>query len=207
MDHDLFTQIYQKYAKQVFRFLLILLVPFLPTALALVGKRIVVREKKSPERKLLSRIIFAGTIPAILLGAVFSLVFMILPPLASVTQNPSHYMKLDGSMDSFNRAAGDFFPVKVPEQAEQVSYEYERYSAIFSDRSRLEASWVLPQKEYEEVKEQTMEMKQFQKSSVSESGENGVMINTVYPEGVTVSFEYNDKSRRVIYRAYSEKNH
>ena len=180
----------------------ILLIPFLPTAMALAGRLAMKKIKNKRTRKISSRIIFTATIPAILLGGIYTLLFIAVPPLGSVTDNPSCYMKLDGELKSFEQAAESFFPAQIPNQAGQVDYHYERYSTLFADNYSLEASWVLPEEEYKTVKEQVMRLSCFKDSAVSDSGGSGTILSTIYPERVTVRFEYHDEERRVGYWAY-----
>lgn len=187
--------------------ILILLLPFFPTVLALTGKRVMKKIKNLKIRKITLRLLFAGTIPAILMGGICTVFFLAVPPLGSVTDNPSHYMELDGDMEPFKSVAAEFLPGQIPEQAGQVDYHYERYASFFSGRCSVEASWTLPEEEYTKVKDEMIQNPYFRDSALSESGGNGTFLTTVYPERVTISFEYRDKEKKVVYRADCSENY
>lgn len=178
--------------------ILILIFPFLPTLLSITGRIVMAKSKKS---RLLSRILFIGTIPSIIFGAICTLAFLIIPPICSATGNPAHYLVLDKGMETAERVIEGFYPDRIPEDAAKIKYRYVKYSALFSDELNLEASWVLPASEYDTAKKNVLAQRQFQDSSISQKGENHIVSQTNNPGGVTLSFEYNDSEKRVTYHA------
>ena len=202
--------IYQyKYPKLYFKELgstqiLILILPFLPTILALIGRTIIWKCKKY---KFLSKIVLVGTIPAILAGGFCTLFFMLIPPVSSTTKNLSNYMKIDGDTEQFESCVNSFFPNQIPVSAKQADYFYQRYSSFFEEEVNMEASWILTPLEYDTIKQQALELRQFKNSHLSESGGNGTILGTLQPENVTIVFEYNDNIKKVTYLAYTTKNY
>lgn len=182
----------------------LLILPFLPTLLAMLGMTVVSKLKK---HKSFSRIILVGTIPAIFFGGFCTLFFMIIPPINSTTNNLSNYMKMDGDKDQFENSIINFYPAQIPVSAKQADYFYQRYTSFFAEDMKMEASWILPPSEYEMAKQQVLELSQFKNSSVSESGGNGTILSKILPENVTLAFEYNDDIKMVIYRAYTNKRY
>lgn len=182
----------------------VLSLPFLPALLALIGCWVVIKVKK---HKVVSRILVVGMIPVILFGGFCTFVFLMIPPICSATDNPVHYMKTDGDLEKFAAVAKSFFPQQIPEYADNVDYQYERYSSFFEDNMNLEASWVLPEERYGEVKNQVLELKAFQNSTVSTNGESGIVTSDINPEQVTIAFEYDDAVKKVTYRAHCRQNY
>ena len=181
----------------------LLILPFVPTVLALAGRLAVLNSKKY---KLFSVLWLTMLIPA----GFCSLFFMIIPPVSSATANLNNYLKVDGaerSSERFESAVKSFCPEQIPDSAKQADYFYERYASFFSENIQLKASWVLPEAEYDAVKQKTLKLKQFKNSSVSESGGNGIIVSTLYPENVSILFEYRDAERRVTYRADTNQNY
>ena len=182
----------------------ILILPFLPTVLALIGRTIIWKYKKY---KFLSKIVLVGTIPAVLVGGFCTLFFMLIPPVSSTTKNLSNYMKVDGDTEQFESCVNSFFPNQVPVSAKQADYFYQRYASFFEEEVNMEASWILTPSEYDTTKQQVLELSQFQNSHLSESDGNGTILSTLQPENVTIVFEYNDTIKKVTYRAYTTKNY
>lgn len=181
----------------------ILLFPFLPALLAYLGQKAV---RKLPKQKLLSRILLVSMIPAILSGSICTVLFIAIPPLGSVTDNSSHYLDLDGDFKPFERVVQSFYPAQIPDNATQISYHYERYSSLFSDKAGVEASWSLPSEEYETEKKKILESNLFKDSNVSEDGKTGIILSTIFPEKVTITFSYDDLNCRLTYCAYMREN-
>ena len=177
------------------------ILPFLPTLLAFAGRTAVSHSQK---KTIIPKLLFAGTIPAILLGGFCTLFFVLIPPISSSTGNPANYMKIDGDTGKFERDILDFYPGQIPVNAKQTDYFYRRYSSIFSESLEIEASWALPADEYAAAKEQALGLGLFKNSRLSESGGNGTIISRVPPGKVTVVFEYDDRAMRVSYRAYAD---
>ena len=204
-----FIMYHYKYPKLYFKELgaaqiWILILPFLPTVLALIGKTVIWKYKKY---KLLSKIILAGTIPAVLAGGFCTLIFMLIPPVSSTTRSLSNYMKVDGDMESFESCVNSFFPDQIPVCAKQADYFYQRYTSFFKEEANVEASWILTPSEYDTMKQQVLKLRQFKNSHLSESDGNGTILSTLQPENVTIVFEYNDTIKKVTYRAYTTKNY
>lgn len=182
----------------------ILILPFLPTVLSLIGRTIIRKYKKY---KFLSKIVLAGTIPAVLAGGFCTLFFMLIPPVSSATKNLSNYMKIDGNIESFENCVNSFFPDRIPVSAKQADYFYQRYTSFFEEEVNLEASWILTSSEYDTIKQQVLELRQFKNSHLSESGGNGSILSNLQPDNVTIVFEYNDNIKKVTYRAYTSKHY
>lgn len=182
----------------------ILVLPFLPTILALIGRMLL---NKSKKYKIFSRILLVGMIPSIVLGGFYTLFFLITPPISSTTKNPANYMKVDGDIEPFEESILNFYPAQIPDSAKQANYFYQRYSTFFTEEINVEASWILPQTEYNTVKQQVLGLNYFKESNLSESGGNGTIISTILPENVTIVFDYNDDIKRVAYHAYTTKNY
>lgn len=182
----------------------ILVLPFVPTLIAFVGKIAVVKLKKY---RFVSRLLLVGMVPAVLFGGFCTLIFWVIPPVASATYNSAHYMETDGDTELFADAINDFYPGQIPGDAKQIDYHYERYSSLFSERVSMEAAWILPSDAYEAAKQHALGLSPFQSSAVSESGGSGSVLSTVYPGNVTMVFEYNDEIMKVTYRAYASKRY
>lgn len=182
----------------------VLILPFLPTILAIIGIAVIYKFKK---HNILPKIILVGIIPAIFFGGFCSLVFMIIPPISSTTNNLSNYMKMDGDKKQFENGIINFFPDQIPVSAKQAEYFYQRYTTFFSENIKVETSWILTPSEYDAVKQQVLNQSQFKNSHLSESGGNGIILSTISPENITIAFEYNDNIKMVIYRAYSNKSY
>jgi len=176
----------------------------LPTLLAIAGR---VAVKHSQKKPIIPKFLFVGTIPAILFGGFCTLFFVLIPPISSTTGNPANYMKIDGDAKHFEGDLLDFYPSQIPPDARQTDYFYQRYSSIFSETLKVEASWTLPPAEYEAAKQQALELGPFKNSTLSESGGNGTIIRRIPPGKVTVVFEYDDQAMRVTYRAYTGVNY
>ena len=136
-----------------------------------------------------------------------ALFFMLIPPVSSTTKNLSNYMKIDGDTEQFESCVNSFFPNQIPVSAKQADYFYQRYSSFFEEEVNMEASWILTPLEYDTIKQQALELRQFKNSHLSESGGNGTILGTLQPENVTIVFEYNDNIKKVTYRAYTTKNY
>lgn len=182
----------------------ILFFPFFPTILALIGKAIISKYNKY---NFLSKIVLVATIPAILIGGFCTLFFVLIPPVSSTTKNLSNYMRIDGNMEQFESCVNSFFPGQIPVSAKQAEYFYQRYPSFFGEEANIEASWILTSSEYDAMKQQVLELRQFKNSHLSESGGNGIILSTLQPENVTIVFEYNDNIKRVTYRAYTTKKY
>ena len=92
-------------------------------------------------------------------------------------------------------------PREIPEEAENVKYKY-YYNSTLS--GRFEVSWSLPEKEYEQLKKQTLA-----KNGEITYGENGETVFsaswnlTEIPAFFTgFSAAFNDELKTVTYNAY-----
>lgn len=182
----------------------ILILPFLPTILALIGK---ISFSKLTENKKLTKIFFIALVLSILIGCIFTVFFIILPPISSSTKDSSRYMQLDGEFDKETPLLKDFYPEKIPANADEVTYFYERYSSLFSDEIEITASWTLPQDEYTALKNDTLNLSIFKDKNVSEDSGKGTVQNVSEVMDTKFVFEYNDDLNYVAYKTYTTKNY
>lgn len=122
-------------------------------------------------------------------------------PLYSETTNPDDYLVLDGEFEGNYETLTELMPREIPEEAENVKYKY-YYNSTLS--GRFEVSWSLPEKEYEQLKKQTLA-----KNGEIVYGENGETVFsaswnlTEIPAFFTgFSAAFNDELKTVTYNAY-----
>lgn len=122
-------------------------------------------------------------------------------PLYSETTNPDDYLIFDGDFEGNYERLVELMPEEIPEKAENVTYKY-YYNSIRS--GRLEASWSLPETDYELLKKET-----FAKNGEATQGEDGAMTFsaswniTEIPAFYTgFSAGFDDEARTVKYSAY-----
>jgi hypothetical protein len=101
-------------------------------------------------RKSVVSVIYA--IVSVLLSITSLVTMLLIPPLCSSTENPKNYLKIDAQQREFIQRASDFFPVEIPAEATEISYSYFKYSNFLDDEISIEASWNLPEAEYERIK-------------------------------------------------------
>ena len=121
-------------------------------------------------------------------------------PLYSETTNPDDYLVLDGKFEENYETLTKLMPKDIPEKAEDVTYKY-YYNSIRS--GRFEASWSLPETEYESVKKETLE----KDGEITQDGEMTVFSTswntTEIPAFFTgFSASFNDLTKTVAYSAY-----
>lgn len=122
-------------------------------------------------------------------------------PLYSETTSPDDYLVLDGKFEGNYETLTQLMPREIPEEAENVAYRY-YYNSTRS--GRFEASWSLPEAEYEQLRKETLA-----KNGEITYGENGKTIFsaswnlTEIPAFYTgFSAVFNDAERTVKYSAY-----
>ncbi len=121
-------------------------------------------------------------------------------PLYSETLNADDYLVFDKEFEGNYEYLTELMPSEIPEEAENVKYEY-YYNSFRS--GRFEASWSLPEAEYESLKKETLN----KNGEVIQ--EEGVITFTTYwnvtdipafHTGFTAEFE--DSTKTVRYNAY-----
>ena len=74
-------------------------------------------------------------------------------PLYSQTSDPDDYLIFDERFEGNYEYLTEIMPKKIPEEAENVIYEY-KYNSTLS--GSLKASWSLPQVQYDALKKETL---------------------------------------------------
>lgn len=74
-------------------------------------------------------------------------------PVASITEDPANYLKVDSKVSEYAYCYEDFLPAEIPVSATDVSYWYSYETSGSGTRIRIEASWFLPEEEYPEAKQ------------------------------------------------------
>lgn len=123
--------------------------------------------------------------------------FIVLPPLESMTDSVENYLKVDNEIDEFNPVLSAFFPNKIPEQATNIDYYYQLKKGLFSEEIIITASWVLPDKEYEETKNKIQD--EYYIEEIEKNKWSIIAKGIHYPEKATLNFIYDDDSRAVCY--------
>ncbi|NSB13562.1 zf-HC2 domain-containing protein [Clostridium beijerinckii] len=136
------------------------------------------------------------------LASGFMLVF-VTPPLESYTNSPKNYLHVANDMRKYEAIYKNFFPEKVPDDAENIEYSYRKYNGLFETTSKISASWSLPEKSYEYYK-QIIE----KNSTMNEIEANKYEIylpGYTYPPNLKLNFEFNDEKKELKYTAIIEK--
>ena len=121
-------------------------------------------------------------------------------PLCSETTDPDDYLVFDGRFDANYEYITEIVPLEIPEKAENVEYKY-YYSGIWS--GRFNASWGLPETDYDLLKEETLN----KSGDVTQEGEVTTFVTewntTDIPAfGTNMTIEFNDETKIVSCSAY-----
>lgn len=184
------------------QYLPIMLFSILPSILAIIQLCLLKRMKHYIFR-MVSNIFLQGLFLVLGFVSVICL-FVLVPPLESMTDAAENYLIVDKEIEKFNPVFTAFFPDAIPEQANNIEYYYRQKKGLFSEEITITATWVLPVKEYEETKN-TIRNEHY----VEEIEKNkwSVIVKGIhYPEKATLHFIYDDNSRTVSYAFKVDKS-
>ena len=122
--------------------------------------------------------------------------FIILPPIASMTTDTANYLILDSSVEEFRPVYEAFFPANIPKYATDINYSYSCKKAFFSEDVTISASWILPTDEYFLEKNQLLDNHYIEK----DGNDWSVVLKGVrYPDKANLNFIYDDNLHMVTY--------
>ncbi|MCM1161614.1 MAG: zf-HC2 domain-containing protein [Roseburia sp.] len=123
--------------------------------------------------------------------------FVILPPLESMTDVTENYLMVDSETEKFASIYSAVFPNEIPEHASNVKYYYQRKKSFFSEEITIKATWALPVEEYEDTKNKIWNDYYVEEM---EKNEWSIIVKGVhYPEQAALNFIYDDNSQTVSY--------
>ena len=85
------------------------------------------------------------------------IILMVLPPISYHTTDIDNYLVFDEEIAEYEKDIYDLLPSEIPEDAENVSYEYFMYESFFSKEFSIKLSFALPQTEYDSLKREILE--------------------------------------------------
>lgn len=187
----------------------------LPTLLTLAGVVLSYKKRRNKLLRLAPRVIFWLMIPAILIGALDTALFLHCVPLQTVPATTWSWTWTWNLMPILwqNCSRNRFLNRPSP-----APYHYQKYSSLFSDSMLVECSFRLTDDEYDVVKVAALESRCFRASNEKGAGSkpdapfaatapSGTISTTIYPENLTVAFTYDDESHTVHYQAEIEQKH
>lgn len=161
-------------------------------------------EKRKKLRVFTSVIVVLGIVASLCYMTVTTYFFTFMEPgiypLCSETTDPDDYLVFDGKFDANYQYIIDFVPSEIPAKADNVMYRY-YYNSIRS--GRFNASWSLPETEYNLLKEETLN----KSGDVTQEGEVTTFATewnaTDIPAfGTDLIAEFNDETKSVSYSIY-----
>lgn len=118
-------------------------------------------------------------------------------PLYSETTDPDDYLVFDGRFEANREYITEFVPSEIPVNAENVEYKY-HYDGIRS--GRFNASWSLPETDYDLLKEETLK----KSGNITYEGVVTTFITSwnvtdIPAFGTNMTVEFNDETKTVSY--------
>lgn len=131
-------------------------------------------------------------------------IFLLMPPIQSYTDDIKNYLLEDKDLTSYAKFYEEFFPQKIPTDAQNISYSYKKSSDCFDTDATIFASWTLPEQSYLNYKQEMLEKSELKyiKGDTYE-----VSLHNVYlPEHLQLFFEYDDYSCELKYSAIIQRH-
>ena len=134
------------------------------------------------------------------------IILMVLPPISSHTTDIDDYLVFDEEIAEYEKDIYDLLPSEIPEDAENVSYEYFMYESFFSKEFSVKLSFALPQAEYDSLKRETLEAAKTIESKDDKDTEYYISFTNSIARDPVMILKTDDNNRRIEYYIQGEKN-
>ncbi|HJC23187.1 MAG TPA: hypothetical protein H9761_05720 [Candidatus Eisenbergiella merdavium] len=134
------------------------------------------------------------------------ILFVLLPPISSHTTNIENYLVFDEEISEYEMDIYDFLPPEIPEEGENINYEYLMYESFFAKEFSIELSFSLPQTAYDSLKKDILESAKTIESKGEENTEYYISFTNKIQEDPVMIFKFDDTSRMIEYYIQGEKN-
>jgi Predicted integral membrane protein len=182
-------------------YLVLIFINILPLIISSIGI-IVLNRKKNKKILIISSILI---IPSILVCLSCGFILCSFPPIQSYTDKPENYLIVEKNVGKYSKIYENFFPNKIPNNANNVKYNYKKYEGLFEENIELIASWSLASDEYEMAKQKVLNSSYLEKRDYDHNSFKVYLKGLSYPNNLQLIFTYNDKEKTVFYSAIVNK--